>query len=51
MQTLASIVGVYIGAPDEAAAGKLWESLPCVYRALRDRIYGLLGSIWGGCAK
>ncbi len=26
------IVGVYIGAPDEAAARKLWESLPPVYR-------------------
>jgi transposase-like protein len=26
------IVGVYIGARDETAAGKLWESLPPVYR-------------------
>jgi len=26
------IVGVYIGARDEAAARKLWESLPAVYR-------------------
>ena len=26
------IVGVYIGARDEAAVGKLWESLPPVYR-------------------
>ncbi len=26
------IVGVYIGARDEAAAQKLWESLPAVYR-------------------
>ena len=26
------IVGVYIGARDEAAARKLWESLPPVYR-------------------
>jgi insertion element IS1 protein InsB len=26
------IVGVYIGAPDEATAQKLWESLPSVYR-------------------
>lgn len=26
------IVGVYIGARDEAAAGKFWESLPPVYR-------------------
>jgi insertion element IS1 protein InsB len=26
------IVGVYIGARDEAAAQKLWESLPSVYR-------------------
>lgn len=26
------IVGVYIGARDEAAAQKLWESLPPVYR-------------------
>ena len=27
-----AIVGVYIGARDEAAARKLWESLPPVYR-------------------
>lgn len=26
------VVGVYIGARDEAAARKLWESLPAVYR-------------------
>jgi IS1 family transposase len=26
------IVGVYIGARDEAAARKLWDSLPPVYR-------------------
>lgn len=26
------IVGVYIGARDETAAGKLWESLPPLYR-------------------
>lgn len=26
------IVGVYIGARDEAAARQLWESLPGVYR-------------------
>lgn len=26
------IVGVYIGARDEAAARQLWESLPAVYR-------------------
>ncbi|NBD15759.1 MAG: hypothetical protein GVY04_06310 [Cyanobacteria bacterium] len=26
------IVGVYIGARDEAAARKLWESLPPLYR-------------------
>jgi insertion element IS1 protein InsB len=26
------IVGVYIGARDEAAARRLWESLPSVYR-------------------
>ena len=26
------IIGVYIGARDEAAAQKLWESLPTVYR-------------------
>lgn len=30
------IVGVYIGARDEAAAGKLWESLPPVY----PRVFG-----------
>jgi hypothetical protein len=32
MQTKSEIVGVYIGARDEAAACKLWESLPPVYR-------------------
>jgi IS1 family transposase len=32
MQTKSEIVGVYIGARDEAAARKLWESLPRVYR-------------------
>ncbi len=26
------VVGVYIGARDEASARKLWESLPAVYR-------------------
>lgn len=26
------IVGVHIGARDEAAARKLWESVPAVYR-------------------
>ncbi|MEP6577451.1 hypothetical protein NDI43_01185 [Microcoleus vaginatus GB2-A3] len=32
-------MGVYIGARDEAAARKLWESLPPVYRQF-------LGSVW-----
>ena len=31
MQTKSEIVGVYIGARDEAAARKLWESLPPLY--------------------
>ena len=29
------IVGVYIGARDEEAAGKLWESLPAVSSPMR----------------
>ena len=37
------IVGCYIGARDEAAARKLWESLPAVYRQLmRDCLHRLL---------
>ena len=34
------IVGVYIGARDEAAAGKLWESLPPVYRQCAVSVRG-----------
>ncbi len=30
------IVGVYVGARDEAAARKLWDSLPPVYRGAGD---------------
>ena len=32
------IVGVYIGARDEAAARQLWESWPPVYRHVRWHI-------------
>ena len=39
------IVGVYIGARDEAAAQQLWASLPPIYRALCGCLHRFLGSL------
>ena len=40
------IVGVYIGARDEDAARKLWQSLPPVHRQCAiDRIHRFLGCL------
>lgn len=41
------IVGVTIGTRDEASANKLWEFLLPPRSPMRDRIHGLLGSLWG----
>ena len=41
------IVGVYLGARDELAAGKLWNSLPSVYRQCAVA-YTDLRSAYGG---
>ncbi len=47
------IVGVYIGARDEAAARKLWESLPGVYRqcAIAPLLTLIFGQPIGRCYR